>query len=34
MEKTLEKIRSFFNSEIMRAIANGMITAHVQSFTL
>lgn len=34
MERMLEKIRSFFNSENMRAIANGMIAAHVRSFTL
>lgn len=34
MEKFMEKLRAFFKSDFIRAFAQGMNTAHVQSFIL
>lgn len=34
MEKITEKLRAFFKSDFIRAFAQGMNTAHVQSFIL
>lgn len=34
MEKLLEKIRKFLNSEFMRSFARGMNAAHAAQFTI
>ncbi len=34
MEKLLEKIRKFLNSDFMRSFANGVNAAHIAMWTL